>query len=168
MYDDMTDEALMFAYQLGEYGAFERLYFRYSGRAFGYLLKRVGSEAIAKDILQNAFLKLHRNRTKFKRPFSSWFFTLLKNEMIDEMRRQKRRQEILTADFSEVPPPVPSNTDTVSLEGVDGRSKKILEMRFEKDLSFDVMANLLKTTPVNARKLVSRAIKKLRRSYGNK
>ena len=53
---------LMQRYQDGDAGAFRELYALVSPRLPGYLLKMARSRAVAEDLLQQTFLKVHRAR----------------------------------------------------------------------------------------------------------
>ncbi len=81
---DRSDEELMTLYQSGDYMAFECLYERHSGRVFQYLKGKVEGE-VAKDLLQETFLKVHRARAQYQPqyPFLPWLFTVARNSLND-------------------------------------------------------------------------------------
>ena len=56
----------------------------------------------------------------------------------------------------------------IDVSGLTEDQQNALQMRFGKDFSFKQIAEALNTSPVNARKLLSRAIKLLRTIYGRK
>lgn len=93
---ERSDNELMDLYATGSEVAFNELFRRYDGRAYGYFLRRVGSEARARDLYQELFLKLHRFRARYdpRRPFEPWFFHVAHSVMIDEWRRRQRRAEV--------------------------------------------------------------------------
>ena len=84
---DLSDEDLMALYQSGDGHAFETLYRRHSGRVFEFLQKKT-NPLNARDLLQEAFLKLHRARHQYsvQYPFLPWLFTITRNVLVDFVR----------------------------------------------------------------------------------
>ena len=91
-----SDGELMDLYARGSQSAFEELFRRYEGLAYGYFLRRVRCEARARDLYQELFLRLHRFRHRYdpSRPFEPWFFQLAHRVLIDEWRRRHRQVEV--------------------------------------------------------------------------
>jgi len=87
----------MLAYRDGDEEAFTLLFKRYELRIFNYILRHVGNRALAEDIFQNTFLKLHRSRKSYQQSaaFSTWIFTIASNLLKDAARVQKRRADIV-------------------------------------------------------------------------
>lgn len=171
--EEKTDEELMVLYQLGDELAFTALFKRHSSRVYSYLKSKVHEDQFVQDIFQATFLKLHTTRSKYNStfPFLPWLFTVCKNEMIDALRKQNRKQshETLSETFTEAPAPEPFKPAyELSLNEVPVRQQEILKMRYQDELSFSEIANRLGTTSTNARQLVSRAIKSIRKIYGRK
>lgn len=171
MGDLRSDEDLMTEYQLGDELAFEVLYKRYAGRIYGFLKKKTGDEAMARDIFQTTFMKLHAARSKYDRslPFAPWLFTICYNALNDAWRKQKRTLEDLSGEIPEVAP-APENIDgdSVDLNILPQKQKRAVEMRYYQDASFEEIAARLETSSVNARQLVNRAVKVLRGLYAKK
>lgn len=156
----------MAQYKLGSYSAFEELYQRHSGRTYGYLVSKTREQALAQDLLQTSFLKLHEKRDyydpKFK--FMPWFFTIVQNTLRDHFRSQKRKSEFLMEqpELSEVPSPsIPERIDLESAP-ITEVQKVALQMRYEQDLEFEEIGKRLNASSSNVRQLISRALKKLR------
>ncbi len=61
----MTDEALMQAYAKGDMAAFERLYARYRGPLYRYILRHVGDAATANDLYQGSWEKIIRAKASY-------------------------------------------------------------------------------------------------------
>jgi RNA polymerase sigma-70 factor (ECF subfamily) len=93
---DLADSELMELYAQGSEAAFDELFRRYEGRAYGYFLRRVRCEARARDLYQELFLRLHRFRNTYDpgRPFEPWFFRVARSVIVDEWRQQERRAEV--------------------------------------------------------------------------
>lgn len=90
-------------YQDGDAGAFRELYALVSPRLLGYLLKMARSRAVAEDLLQQTFLKVHRARGAYVRGADPlpWIYSIAHRTFIDEARKTKRAIVNVAAD--EVP-----------------------------------------------------------------
>lgn len=154
-------------YQASYKQAFDTLFQRHSGLVYGYLLKKIQNEELAKDVLQMAFMKLHIHKEKFdtEQPFLPWFFVLVKNTLTDELRKKRETLELKEEMFI----PETENTSHVDLESamqaLNPRYQKVLEMRYVDDLDFDEIATKLNTTSQNIRKIVSRAVQDLKSKF---
>ena len=82
----MSDEDLMSQFQAGTVEAFNILVDRYSDRLMQYLYRFLGDMKRCEDLLQETFLRVHRNRHSYRRiaKFSTWLYT------IDCIRRRLR------------------------------------------------------------------------------
>jgi RNA polymerase sigma-70 factor (ECF subfamily) len=83
---------LMQRYQDGDASAFRELYALVAPRLLGYLLKMARSRALADDLLQQTFLKVHRARAAYVRGADPlpWIYSIAHRTFIDETRRSKR------------------------------------------------------------------------------
>lgn len=171
--DPRTDEELMRLYQAGDYVAFETLYHRHSGRVYEFLRKKVSPE-IARDLLQETFLKLHRSRSQYSSqyPFLPWLFTISRNVFVDFVRLSETKISERSSEgpLSELPAETtPENSWSgelaTALEHLPENQKHAIKLRYLSDWSFEKIAADLKTSPLNARKIISRGIKKLRSNF---
>ncbi len=158
----------MVAYQLGEEDAFEVLYSRHAPRVLGYLGSKVRSRALANDIFQATFLKLHKSRSRYDAnyPFAPWLFTICRSELLDALKKPHFKQEALVAELPEVASPAMEAPNEISLGALPSQQRHAVELRYQREFSFEEIAAALDTSPANARQLVSRAIKSLRGFYG--
>ena len=88
--------------------------------------------------------------------------------MLDYLKKQKTKEE----DFREenVLAPEQSSSLVFDLATVGSLSKKekdFLELRYLQEWSFEDLSKKFKTTQVNARKIISRSLKKLRKEIGS-
>jgi RNA polymerase sigma factor (sigma-70 family) len=60
----------------------------YSNRLFGFIRKRVNTEADAEDVLQDVFFQLVGN-TKPINQISAWLFTVARNKITDRQRKKQ-------------------------------------------------------------------------------
>jgi RNA polymerase sigma factor (sigma-70 family) len=83
---------LMERYCDGDASAFRELYALLAPRLFGYLLHMARDRAIAEDLLQQTFLKVHRARAAYVRGADPlpWIYAIAHRTFLDEARRQKR------------------------------------------------------------------------------
>src|ERR1700753_2419876 len=89
----MTEETeLMQRYCDGDAGAFRALYAAVAPRLYGYLLKMSRERALADDLLQQTFLKVHRARGAYVRGADPlpWIYSIAHRTFIDAARKQKR------------------------------------------------------------------------------
>jgi RNA polymerase sigma-70 factor (ECF subfamily) len=87
---DLRD--LMQRYQDGDASAFRELYALVAPRLLGYLLKMARSRALADDLLQQTFMKVHRARAAYVRGADPlpWIYSIAHRTFIDETRKTKR------------------------------------------------------------------------------
>jgi RNA polymerase sigma-70 factor, ECF subfamily len=95
---------LMGRYCDGDAAAFRDLYAQVSPRLFGYLLHMARDRAVAQDLLQLTFLKVHRARAAYVRGADPlpWIYAIAHRTFLDEVRRVKRAVARAPAD-GEVP-----------------------------------------------------------------
>ena len=76
--------------------AFEKLYFLYSKRLLGYLVKLVKSETIASEIMQEVFLKIWicRQNIDANQSFRSYLFRIAENKVVDFFRKAARDKKL--------------------------------------------------------------------------
>lgn len=86
-----SDEALFQEIQAGKQDAFAVLVERYQRQAFGVSLRLLGRRQDAEDAVQQAFLRLFEARAMYnaKWRFSTWFYRILTNACVDELRRRR-------------------------------------------------------------------------------
>ncbi|MEW6321329.1 MAG: sigma-70 family RNA polymerase sigma factor [Acidobacteriota bacterium] len=106
---DPNDEDLMLAYQAGDRGAFDQLYYRYARPIYNFFRRSAGRPDRAEDLCQKTFLKLHiaRQRYRPEAPFRHWIFTIARNVLRDDARERRRRPAIEVASAEEQAPPAP-------------------------------------------------------------
>lgn len=87
------DAQLMLAFAGGDAAAFDRLFDRWSGRLLHFLERMVRDRAVAEELLQESFLRVHRARERYRPEgrFSTWLYTIASNAARNELRRPFRR-----------------------------------------------------------------------------
>ncbi len=158
----------MSLYQSSDEAAFNELYARYKGKVYGYLMCRLNNKAVADEIYQNIFLKLHRTRALYnpKYLFPKWLFTIVTTSLIDAYRSMGRHK------MEELSENISINCEIASDMDVDARLDKlsddessVIKLRYYEDKSFDDIAKILDTSQANVRQKVSRAVHSLRKIF---
>ena len=87
------DVQLMLAFRAGETAAFDELFRRWSGPLLRYLDRMVRDLATAEELVQEAFLRVHRARDRYSPDarFSTWLYRIATNLALNELRRPRRR-----------------------------------------------------------------------------
>src|SRR5262245_9172870 len=118
----MTAEAtqLMERYVDGDAGAFRELYQLLAPRLYGYLVRMARDRAVADDLLQQTFLKVHRARSAYVRGADPvpWIYAIAHRTFLDEARRRQRA--VVSVSKEEELPAVPAQI-TGEPEGADGQ-----------------------------------------------
>jgi RNA polymerase sigma factor (sigma-70 family) len=86
---EMTKESLMATYCGGDMAAFDRLFSILSPQVHGFFRRAFQSSAVADDLTQVTFLKLHRARQQYRpgEPLRPWLFAIAARVRVDEYRR---------------------------------------------------------------------------------
>jgi RNA polymerase sigma-70 factor (ECF subfamily) len=174
----VTDDELMRAYLAGDAGAFEALYRRYDRRVYGFFLRALSDPALAEDLLQKTFLKLHRARASYRAdgPVGGWIFRIAFNLYRDELRRRRRHPEDASDDELEDRPALDRATDELLDEraqivrrAVDdlpqAQREAILLCKYQ-ELSYEEAAKITNAKPDAMKLRVFRALKSLRQRFG--
>lgn len=79
----------------GRPGAFDRLFEALAPRLHAFFARSFGDAAVADDLLQITFLKLHRARADYVpgAPVRPWVFAIAARVRLDELRRRRRVPE---------------------------------------------------------------------------
>ncbi len=162
-----TDEQLMALYQEGSEEAFAVLYSRHSGKILGYLKSRLRSEQEVADLFQEVFVKIHRSKHLYKRslPVLPWIFSVTHSVLIDGVRKRNRKKEDYDFNFDQMPSQENEEAVTVVplLNVLANDQQLALQMRYLDEKTFEEIAISLKTSTVNARQIISRGVKKIKR-----
>ena len=91
----LSDEALVLLAARSQETALAELYDRYGRPAYGLALRVLRDEALAEDAVQEAFLGVWRNASRFvpeRGTASTWILTLVHRRAVDLVRREERRR----------------------------------------------------------------------------
>jgi RNA polymerase sigma-70 factor (ECF subfamily) len=120
-FDDEHDwyEWMLLA-QGGDAHAYNKLLASLSHAIANYIRRRFGNVEFADDCVQESLIALHEARHTFLpgRRIRPWVFAIVRNQAIDMLRRQQRRQRLFSVDLDEPAVQVP---DAVQNEVMDDR-----------------------------------------------
>lgn len=111
-YDGLDDRALVSRVVAGDAEALEALYRRYARPCYGLARRILVDEQHAQDVVQEVFLTVWRDASRFdaaRGGFSSWLLSMTHHKAVDAVRREenlrKRRtsEEVLETTVSDAP-----------------------------------------------------------------
>ena len=154
--------------------AFSVLYNFYFPRIYSYVIKRVGNQEVAEDIVSETFLKTFRNIAKYEHQgytFGAWVYN-----MIDYYRKAGRQK---TVDIEAIAEPVSDkpNPEKYAEAAEDRRvvlgiiakmtkkDQEVLNLKFFAEMSNIEISETLGITANNAGVVVYRALKKFQKIY---
>jgi len=150
----------------GEQDAFAALVARYQKRAFWVAYHVVGRTEDARDIVQEAFVRLFRSLPRYDhaRSFYTWFYRIIMNLAIDQLRRQRHGT---TYSLDDMAPHLVDDRSASGeqmavqreeralvwkvLEQLDPRFRAVLVLRDLHGLSCREIAPILRVTHATAR-----------------
>jgi RNA polymerase sigma-70 factor (ECF subfamily) len=184
------EKSLIVAAQRGEAAAFEQLVRSYDQNVLRMALNLLHSPEDARDIYQEAFLRVYRNLPKFRFEcsFSTWLYRIVANLCLDQLRKRKVRKEESTAvetasgevdrlqfvaeGRADVDPQRQLMSSEVSarvqevLETLTPRERIVFEMRHFQGMRLKAIGESLGVTEEAAKNCLFRATQKMRASLG--
>ncbi|OZV69153.1 RNA polymerase sigma factor [Winogradskyella aurantia] len=101
-----TEQKIIDYLEKGDKRALDLLYEHYSNSLYGVILKITVNEEIAQDALQETFIKVWKNASKYdpdKAKLFTWLFRIARNTAIDKLRSfNNRYQKEIQIDNSNV------------------------------------------------------------------
>ena len=177
--------------QAGDRLAFEELVRRYDREVLRLALNLVHRAEDARDIYQEAFLRVYRNLPKFRfdSSFSTWLYRIVANLCLDHLRKRKVRQEepstfdaesgqvdriaLVAEDRADVDPQRRFQSAEVNsrikevLEELTPRERVVFEMRHFQGMRLRAIGQSLGVTEEAAKNCLFRATQKMRSALGD-
>ena len=96
MADYQNDAEIIRECQRGDQKAYAALMEKYQERAFWVAYNMVSNQDEARDVVQEAFIRVFRaiNRFDFNMSFYTWLYRIVSNLSIDHLRKLKRRRPV--------------------------------------------------------------------------
>jgi RNA polymerase sigma-70 factor (ECF subfamily) len=181
-----SDEELCRQVAAHDAAAFEALLDRHQARAFRLACSILGNEADARDVSQDAFIRLYESAGKFdgRSRFTTWFYRIVVNLCIDHKRRNKWWRKMVpfsnpddNPDAPPVDPPSPApgpesltiREDSgrrlrAALEGLSPTQRAAVLLQTDEDLTSREIAEILKCSESTARVHIHRALAHLKKT----
>ncbi len=178
--EDIGDESSLLRAARNDPGAFARLYDRYVGTLYKYLLGKTGSPAEAEDLTSQTFLSAWENLPAYQDRgyFRAWLFGIARNKWVDFYRKSKRGSSPLDH--------LPASTESDFLQEVirgersqalaglvkklDGNDVELLRLRLAAELDFREIGVVLGKSEAAVKKsyyrLIERMKKEMEQIYG--
>lgn len=103
------DPATIRAAAAGDVRAFESLVREHQATVVRFLRHLVGDDALADDVAQETFIRVHRRlgTFRFRSRFTTWLLQIARNAAVDELRSRARRERLALAAPAPAPPSAP-------------------------------------------------------------
>ncbi len=170
--EDVPDETLVAALARRDQRALAQLVERHGGWAARFAERMTGNAQTAEDVVQNAFLRLWNSagRWEGRSRFTTWFYRVLHNLAVDELRRRRAGHEELDdaiVDTAATPPELLEQERRgarvrAALERLPERQRAALVLRHYEDCSQGEAAEILGISEGALESLLSRGRAALR------
>ena len=104
-YEQHDDRSLVTLVQSADSGALEALYARYGRACYGLARRILTDEQLAQDVVQEVFLAVWRDASRFdasRGGFSTWLLSMTHHKSVDSVRREENlRKRRTSADLLE-------------------------------------------------------------------
>ena len=157
---------------------FEEIVYRFEIPLLQYAQRITGNREQARDVVQETFVKFQRNGALRREDEpATWLFTVCRNAALNVCRKEKRMmyvdEEVIESCESEQPMPF----DQLEKKEATGfllrivstlplRQQEVIQLKFQNDLSYQQIAEIMQTTANNVGVLLHTALKTLRQRYG--
>ena len=135
-----SDEKLILRFQEGDINAYNELVKRYKDRLLNFVFRYFNNVEQAEDVVQDTLIKLYTHASYYKNvaKFSTWIFTIAKNNALTELRKNKRKKtDSLWTDYGKF---------------IDISSKEeSLESKVQNEIAIDQLNKFLDEIPENFR-----------------
>jgi RNA polymerase sigma-70 factor (ECF subfamily) len=182
--------ALIRRAQGGDSAAFEALVRSYDRNVLRLAFQMVHSPEEARDLYQEAFLKVYRSLRYFRLEarFSTWLYRVVMNVCLDYLRRQNTRKEVQGPEsedgqpeyFQTLPDESPAldpersaHSEEIgrriqaALQRLNPRERLVFEMKHFQGLKLRAIGELCKTSEQTVKNCLFRATQKLRLELGD-
>lgn len=130
--------------------SFERALRPLLSRSAGYAFALLGERGRAEDAVQQSALRAWERRDQFHPDhlFRAWWFAILRNCCLDELRRRKRApNQVSVDDVDLATAPEEGALDRIALNAalrkLPGAHREVLELRYFGELSYEDLALVL-------------------------
>jgi len=156
---------------------FEEIFNRFEIPLLQYARRITGDREQARDVVQETFIKFQRNGALRREDEpATWLFTVCRNAALNVCRKERRMmyvdEQLIEARESEQPMPF----DQLEQKEATGfllrivstlpvRQQEVIQLKFQNDLSYQQIAEIMQTTANNVGVLLHTGLKTLRERY---
>jgi RNA polymerase sigma-70 factor (ECF subfamily) len=156
---------------------FEEIIRRFQVPLLQYARRITGDREQARDVVQETFVKFQRNGAlRREDEMATWLFTVCRNAALNICRKERRMMyldaEVIESRESDQPMPfdqLEQKEATGFLLRIVGtlplRQQEVIQLKFQNDLSYQQIAEIMRTTNNNVGVLLHTALKTLRQRY---
>ncbi|HEY6878656.1 MAG TPA: RNA polymerase sigma factor [Polyangiales bacterium] len=129
-HNEHDERELMAAYADGDRSAFEALFRATAPRLLAFFMRAVRDRALAEDLLQRTFERVHGARERYTRgaPVRPWLFTIAARVRADELRRRYRLSAALDdSDLDALPDGAPAHDEARDQLDRDARVRAAID-----------------------------------------
>jgi RNA polymerase sigma-70 factor (ECF subfamily) len=134
--------------------AFERALRPLLRRSAGYAVSLLGDRRDAEDAVQQAALRAWERRAQFdeQRSFKAWWFAILRNQCLDELRRRRRSPAAVSHEEARLSTPADESaldrrSLAVAMEKLPEIQRDVLRLRYFGEMTYDELAQILDVPP---------------------
>jgi len=176
--------------QEGDRSAFDELVRKYDQHVLRLALQLARSPEEARDLYQEAFLKVYRSLRHFRleAKFSTWLYRVVMNVCLDHLRRQATRKEVQAPEgedgeaeyFQTLPDARPAQNPERALRGkeiglriqgalarLNPRERLVFELKHYQGLKLRAIGEYCGTSEQTVKNCLFRATQKLRTDLGD-
>lgn len=141
---------------------------RYEGPLTGYAARILGDAEKARDVVQEAFLRLcAQDVSKLDGHLGEWLFTVCRNLALDQRRREKRMRSPKDAEMEAAgtgpAEAAEGRTALAALGRLGEAQREVLRLKFQNGLSYREIAGVTGQSVSNVGFLMHEGLKALRR-----
>ena len=117
-----NDEAVFRLVQRDDRRAFNTLVQRFGRRGYAVAFRLLGRREDAEDAVQQAFLRAYESRASYNARwrFSTWFYRILVNTCVDELRRRRPTEPVEASDIPSAETPERTAMDRERQQSLQG------------------------------------------------
>ena len=175
--NDEEGRFLLFSFLKGDNNAFSLIYNKYVDELFAYGIGLGFERETLKDAIQDTFFKFYINKKQLEgiTHLKYYLFRMLKNRLFDIYKSLNKENIVETPNLPFLIEPsvldeLIANEDKLALETeiktlleiLTDRQREAVYLRFIQEMEYEDVADLLDMTAPAVRKLISRAIKRMR------
>jgi RNA polymerase sigma-70 factor (ECF subfamily) len=146
---------------------------RYEGPLLRYTARITGDVEQARDVVQDAFLRLHQQNGSGPENVQAWLYTVCRRRALDVLRKETRMKTLNDGAAAVCESPLPSQPEAMEqaeteshllelLGDLPANQQEVVRLKFQSSLSYRDIAEVTGLTVSNVGYLLHMAVKRLR------